>query len=301
MELTLPQRAREVSKVLLVCLGASLLTACLKLLYWYYTTSLAFFADGIHSLFDSGSTVLGIYSVLISSRPPDEGHPYGHKKFETLSGLALAGLLLVAGWEVLAAAYNRYAFGSPPPMYSNWGWIILGFTMAVNLGIAKFEGKSAKRLKSHFLESDSLHNRSDFFITLGVFATVLASRFQLPYVDLAISVAISIYLIFLSFLIVQMNIKPLVDHAVLSTKEVEDLVNTVNGVIACHGVRSRGERWHHFLDLNIHLSGQMTLERAHEITHQVEAKLKEAFPGLVDVVIHTEPDDHPPCSVDHRV
>lgn len=296
MELSLTQRAKAVSKVLLVCLCASLLTSALKLLYFRFTGSLTFFADGIHSLFDSGSTVLGISSVLLSSRPPDEGHPYGHRKFETLAALALALLLLLAGWEVLIAAYGRLVSNSPPPAYSAWGWVILGLNMVINLGVATFEARAAKRLKSHFLESDALHNRSDFLITLGVFASILASRFQINNFDLTISVVISFYLIYLAYRIVQRNIKPLVDHAVLDSKQVEELVNSVEGVIDCHNVRSRGESWHHFLDLNIHLSGSMTLTRAHEITHKVEERLKEAFPGLVDVVIHTEPHNHPPCS-----
>ncbi len=296
MELSLTQRARAVSRVLLLCLAASLVAACLKLIYARFSGSLAFFADGVHSLFDSGSTILGLSSVLISSQPPDAGHPYGHRKFETLAALALAMLLLLAGWEVLAAAYSRFTANSPPPLYSPWGWAILALTMGVNLGVANYEAKAARRLKSHFLESDSLHNRSDFLITLGVFASVAASRFSLPNFDLTISVAISLYLIYLSLRIVQRNIKPLVDHAVLESKQVEEIVTSVEGVIDCHNVRSRGEAWHHFLDLNIHLSGKMTLTKAHEITHKVEEKLKDAFPGLVDVVIHTEPHDHPPCS-----
>ncbi len=299
MNLTLSQRAKAISQVLWLCLGASLLTAALKLIYGHYTGSLAFFADGVHSLFDSVSTVLGIYSILVSSHPPDERHPYGHKKFETLSALALAVLLLLAGWEVLTAAYGRFTLGSPPPAYSNWGWAVLALTMVINLGIAFFESAAAQRLKSHFLESDSLHNRSDFIITLGVLVTFLASRFQIPHLDLLISVAIALYLMYLALVIFQRSIRPLVDHSVLDPKQVEELVGSVEGVIDCHNVRSRGERWHHFLDLNIHLSGKMTLEKAHLITHQVEAKLKEAFPGLVDVVIHTEPHDHPPCSKDH--
>ena len=78
------------------------------------------------------------------------------------------------------------------------------------------------------------------------------------------------------------------DPALTSAKQVEELVNSVEGVLFCHGVRSRGERWHHFLDLNIHLPGKLSLEKAHEITHKVETKLKRTFPGLVDVIIHTE-------------
>ena len=288
-------RATAIVKILAVCLTASTVISIIKMVYGNSVGSLAFFADGIHSLFDSGSTIVGIISVWEASKPPDKDHPYGHKKVETVSALVLAMLLLLAGFEVGEAAYRRLMTPETIPNYSHWGLVILGATMVVNLSVALMESRAAKRLESTFLEADSLHNQSDFIITCGVFISFIASKYRIPYADPITSFGIAFYLAFLAVRVFRMNLKPLTDHRVLDPKSVEQVAYQVNGVRYCHNVRSRGEKHHHFLDLNIHLPGGISLRDAHDITHKVEAKLRSAFPGLVDVVIHTEPEDHPPC------
>lgn len=297
MQLTQEQRAKAIVRILLVCLAASTSISIIKMVYGHFYDSLAFFADGIHSMLDSASTVLGIISVLAAAKPPDKEHPYGHKKFEMVSAMALAFLLLLAGFEVAEAAWARVSQPGRLPIYSHWGLVILGVTMVINLGVAAMEGRAAKKYKSPFLASDSLHNRSDFIITLGVLVSQVSSRFNVAYVDAGVSLGIALYLAHLSLQVIRMNLKPLTDHRVLDPRSVESVVNKVDGVILCHNVRSRGEKGHHFLDLHIHLPGNISLDRAHDITHAVEARLQEAFPGLVDVVIHTEPHDHPPCKI----
>src|SRR5450756_1129367 len=91
-------RAKAIVKTLILCLVAGLFIAAAKIGYGTRTDSLAFIADGIHVLFDVGATVMGIVSVIWSSKPPDEDYPYGHYKFETISTLILALLLLTAAY-----------------------------------------------------------------------------------------------------------------------------------------------------------------------------------------------------------
>jgi divalent metal cation (Fe/Co/Zn/Cd) transporter len=129
---------------------------------------------------------------------------------------------------------------------------------------------------------------------------LISARLRIPYVDSIVSILITLYLIYVAVHLLVQNLQPLVDHRVLDPREVERVAASIDGVLHCHHIRSRGEKNHHFLDLNIHLPGHISLERAHEITHTVEARLKAAFPGLVDVVIHTEPDGHPPCDPERK-
>ena len=168
--------------------------------------------------------------------------------------------------------------------------------MGMSWGISHFEHKQAERLKSKFLHSDAVHNKSDFWTALAVLVSLISARFRVPYVDAIASIFITFYLVHVALKLINMNIHPLLDRSVLDPVEVEKIVNSVDGVLHCHNIRSRGEEHYHFLDLNIHLPGHITLDQAHELTHLVEAKLKETFPGLQDVVIHTEPEGHPPCS-----
>ena len=273
----------------------SLLVAAVKIAYGTGTNSLSFVADGIHILFDSGATVMGILSVLWSSKPPDDDHPYGHHKFESVSALVLCLLLGLAAYEVGSTAYQRLLHPDAFPEVSFLGLVILIASMGVSLYLARLEERVAHRHDSAYLATDAVHNRSDVCITVAVLTSILGAHFRIPYVDALVSLGIAVYLVYLSAHLLMHNIGPLVDSSVLDPRDVELVASDTEGVVHCHHIRSRGEKGRHFLDLNIHLPGHISLERAHEITHNVESRLREAFPGLVDVVIHTEPDGHPPC------
>ncbi len=289
------ERTHAISKVLGVSLFANLILGSLKVYYGRSSHSLAFVADGLHTYFDAASTVLGMISVHLSSDPPDEGHPYGHYKFETLSSLILSLVLCFAAYEVGSSAFSQLSGTSGIPHSDFRGVFLVILALTFSFSLARWQQKMARRLHSSFLRTDALHNMSDVFTSLGVLLTVAAAHFQLPKVDAWVSLGIAAYLIYLSLKLLVENAKPLVDASVIDPKSVESIAESIEGVIHCHHVRSRGEKGHYFLDLNLHLPGGITLYRAHEISHRVEAKLKEAIPGLVDVVIHTEPDGHPPC------
>ncbi len=282
-------------RVLCVCLVASSVGAAAKIYFGAKTGILAFVADGVHSLFDSTATIVGIISVISASKPPDAEHPYGHEKFETIASMMLAFLLMLAGYEMATFAVQRILNQDVFPTYSPVGLIIVFATMSINLAVSYYEGRKAVELSSPFLLADSFHNRSDFLIGFGVLISLISVRYHLGIVDGIVAVGISLYLGYLAYVLIRKTINPLVDHRVLDPKAVEAVASSVKGVLDCHAVRSRGQQGHHFLDLNIHLSGKMTLDEAHSITHQVETRLKDQFPGLADVVIHTEPHGHPPC------
>jgi len=296
--MTTYERSRETIKVLVVCICVSTLAAAAKIYYGYASHSLAFFADGIHSVFDSFSTLVGIFSIYHARKPPDERHPYGHRKFETIAAVFLSFFLVLAAHEVALMSLKRLSQKESLPEFNLWGLVILLGTFAINIGLSRYEARAAKKLRSSFLQTDSAHNQSDFLITFVILISMAASHFRIPYVDSLSSIAITLYLGYLALSLILSNIKPLLDHSVLSPDEVRSAVSEISEVVHCHHIRSRGEIDHHFLDLNIHLPGDLTLDQAHAITHLVEDNLKNRFPGLVDVVIHTEPHNHPPCSVD---
>jgi cation diffusion facilitator family transporter len=289
------KRTRSIVGVLVASLCGAFTVSILKIWYGGVSDNLAFIADGIHSLFDFASTAIGIVTLILASKPPDEDHPYGHQKFEGVAAVLLAVLLTFAAYEVGAMAYQRFIHPTVFPTSSFWGLAILGFTMVLNLGIAKFEHAKAKELGSSFLKSDAMHNQSDFWTSLAVLISLISGRYRIPYVDALASIVITVYLVHVALRLINMNIHPLVDRSVVDAKKVEEIARSIPEVIHCHDIRSRGDENHFFLDLSLHLPGKITLEHAHEITHHVEEALKKNFPGLRDVVIHTEPDGHIPC------
>lgn len=291
-------RTWQILKTLIICLTLTSLVAFLKILYGTKTQTLSFVADGFHMLFDSGGTLLAMISIFFASRPPDDGHPYGHFKLEIVAALILGVLLLFGAYEVGHVAIDKLMNPNQIPRFSYFGIVVVLFSMVVNYGVARYEANCAKKYNSQFLEADATHNQADFYINFLVLFSLISSQFALPYVDGIASLLITLYLTYLAILIFWRNVNPLIDSSILNPEEVTQVVQSVPGVIDCHNIRSRGAQGHHFLDLNIHLEGSITLEKAHEITHEVEELLKKNFPGLQDIVIHTEPHNHPPCRKD---
>ncbi|MCK5139483.1 MAG: cation diffusion facilitator family transporter, partial [Thermodesulfovibrionia bacterium] len=98
-------RLKKIRQVLFYTLILNMLVAVSKIVYGYKTDSISMLSDGFHSFFDGLSNVIGLVGIWIASKPPDESHPYGHRKFETLSTIAIALLIFMAGIEVLRKAY----------------------------------------------------------------------------------------------------------------------------------------------------------------------------------------------------
>src|SRR5919107_928120 len=108
--------------------------------------------------------------VVVAVKAPDEDHPYGHAKFETLGALLIALLLALSIFELVRGAIARLITGTPVVNVSSTALALLVFTLAVNIGVVWFETRAGRRLSSDLLLGDALHTRTAVFITLGVLA-----------------------------------------------------------------------------------------------------------------------------------
>lgn len=282
------QRNQKIAQVLWITLGLNLMVAFLKLIYGRISHSLSLEADGFHSLFDSASNVIGFVSLRMAIKPPDDDHPYGHQKIETLATMGISLLLFVAGYEIINGAIDRLNHPMTPTISIN-NFIIMIFTMLVNLWVSDFEKKKGKELQSDFLLADALHTRSDFFISLSVLVSFVAILFHMVFLDIIIACGIVIVIGFVAYSILNRSIHVLLDAQSLNPDHVRSIVIRVAGIRSCHKIRSRGSAAGIFVDLHIQVDPQMTLDSAHHLTHQVIAAIKKEFPLVVDVLIHTEP------------
>lgn len=287
------QRARAIRRVLWITLGLNLSVAAAKLIAGYLTATLSLLADGFHSLFDGSSNVLGLIAMHVAAREPDEGHPYGHRKFEAFGAMAIGFLLLATAWQVGSMLVDRLLRGSHPE-YSPASFLAVLFTIAVNIFVTRYERREGERWRSDLLIADSQHTRSDVFASAAVLTTLVSVAYGLWWPDIGVSAGIMLLIVWTALGIFRTNLGVLVDASALDDGEVARAALAVPGVVACHRVRSRGPSDHVHLDLHIHVPPEMTIEQAHEVTHQVEDRLRDQFPQLVDVVIHTEPSTTPP-------
>ncbi|OGQ09016.1 MAG: hypothetical protein A3G32_09235 [Deltaproteobacteria bacterium RIFCSPLOWO2_12_FULL_40_28] len=281
-------RNQKIAQVLWITLGLNLMVACLKLIYGYFSHSLSLEADGFHSLFDSASNVIGFISLKLAIKPPDADHPYGHQKIETLATMGVALLLFAAGYEIINGAIDRFNHPVVPIISVN-NFIVMIFTMVVNLWVSSFEKKKGKELQSDFLLADAIHTRSDFFISLSVLISFVAILLHLVFLDIIIACGIVIVIGFVAYSILNRSIHVLLDTQSLNPDHIRSIVMSVTGMRSCHKIRSRGSGAGIFVDLHIQVDPQMTLDTAHRLTHKVIETIKKEFPLVVDVLIHTEP------------
>lgn len=281
-------RLKEVRKVLYYTLFLNVFVAVMKILYGYKIDSISMFSDGFHSLFDGTSNVIGLVGIWIASRPPDRSHPYGHKKFETLSTIAIAVLIFFAGFEILKRAY----MGLKEPHIIDVtaaSFLVMALTLCVNIGVMTYERKKGRELKSDFLIADSLHTNSDIFVSLSVIVSLGAAKIGYPVVDVIAAVIIGILIIRMGYSILKSATPVLTDAARINPDEIKDLVNGIEGVHECHEIRTRGKEDSVCIDLHVLVDPETTTRESHDVAHEVEEAIKKSFPSVTDVVVHIEP------------
>ncbi len=269
----------------------NLAVAAAKLIVGWMIDSISMLADGFHSLTDSASNVVGLIGISLAARPPDDDHPYGHRKLETLSALFIGGLLAMTAWEVLWSCVERLRTGSVPEVTAA-SFVVMGVTMAVNLAVSTYEGRRGELLRSEVLAADAAHTRSDVFVSLGVIASLLAARWGYPQMDIVAALAITVVIGRVAYGILRRSAGLLADVAVVPAERIRDIALAVPGVESVHKIRTRGQPHSGHADLHVQVRPDLRIDQAHAIGHRVADDLRREL-GLRDVVTHVEPARDP--------
>ncbi len=275
--------------VLLYTMGLNVLVTVAKLGVGYLTGSLSIIADGVDSLFDSVTNVLGLVAIYLSRRPPDQDHPYGHRRYEILMTLSVAVLLFVTCAQLLRSAYERW-LNPIVPEVGVWSFGVLGLSIAVHMYVAAYEKRRGHELKSEFLLADAAHTSADILVTLGVIAGLVVVRMGYPIVDTVMAVVIAGIIAKIGVDIIRSTSRILVDGVAIEEDRVEAVLKRIPEVESYHRIRSRGQQDDLHLDLHIRVQPNMPLVQAHQVAHGVQRALQESIAGLHDVVVHVEPE-----------
>ncbi|MBI4844793.1 MAG: cation transporter [Nitrospirae bacterium] len=281
-------RLKKVQRVLLYTLFLNMLVAGAKIFYGYTTNAMSMLSDGLHSFLDGTSNIIGLIGVWIASRPPDKEHPYGHRKFETLSTIAIAVLILLAGVEILKRAYHSLVVPHEIEVTS-LSFMIMLMTLAINTGVMIYETKKGRELKSEFLVADAMHTKTDIFVSFSVIVSLIAATAGYPFIDTVVSLSIAFLIVKMGFGILKPATDVLTDAVCINPDEIEKVACRLKGIKECHGIRTRGKEGAVHVDLHILVDPEMKTGEAHELAHSVEDAIKKEFPSVIDVVVHIEP------------
>lgn len=280
---------RKVKQILWIILLINLAVALLKILIGNFMGSTSMSADGFHSLSDGVSNIVGIIGIWLASKPVDEDHPYGHNKFEVITGFFIGIMLLYLGFKTGVDAVEK--LNNPfPPNITIVGIAMLVFTLILNVFVCLYEYKMGKKMNSYILISDSLHTRSDIFISIGVLLGLIGIKCGLPkIIDPIISLVISGFIFQTAYEIFKSTIDVLVDKAVVNTNDIREIISEFDEIKCCHDIRSRGSENSVHIDMHIHLDANTTVEVAHKLSHDIEDRIKEKINENAQVIIHIEP------------
>jgi cation diffusion facilitator family transporter len=285
----LRRRAKAVRRVFWITLGLNLLVALAKGAYSYLSGSVTLSADTFHSLLDASSNVIALVGLRLSASPADAGHPYGHRKFETLASLGIGVLIAVSLIELARQSWRALEGARPPPDISWVGFAIVLATIVINGFVSTYERNEGQRLASPLLVADAHHTRSDMYASAAVLLSFVGAEIGLRWADGVGGLIVSFMVGKVAWNVFRENVPFLVDAAVIDPTQVRQLGAGVVGCLNIHQVRSRGTRFAMELDLHLEVDPSMTVDRAHSVAHALEDELRREMPYLADVVVHVEP------------
>jgi cation diffusion facilitator family transporter len=286
-------RSTAVARVLWRVLALNLAAAIAKIVFGYTSGAISILSDGFHSLTDAASNVVGLVGVHAAGQPPDEDHPYGHRKYETVAAAAVALFLVLVVIEVLRNAFNHLSGRTAPHEITIASFAVMVITVAVNLIVIRYESREAERLASEVLLADAMQTRGDVWSSLTVIAALAGARSGLPILDPLAALVVAGFIGHAGYQIARATTGILSDRIVMSDADLERVVMSVAGVLGCHHIRTRGSADHVFLDLHIWLPPDMRLTDAHDLSHVVKDRLMVHYPQIADAIIHIEPPPEP--------
>ena len=287
-----PSREAYVRQVTWIGLLTNIVLAGLKFAAGYFGRSQALIADAIHSLTDTTTDIAIIAGSHYWSRPPDESHPYGHRRLETLV-TAFIGLMLVAagvgiGWQAISSLHIQQA--SPP------GWI--AFYAALSSIITKeilyrWTAAVGKKIKSPALAANAWHHRTDAISSLPVLIAVGGALLfpSWSFLDRVGAVVVSIFILHAAIKIIWPAISELIDAGAPEEirKKIAEIACNTTGVLEVHAVRSRYISSSIQIDMHIVVDGNISVREGHTIADTFENSIISGISEVLDVVVHMDP------------
>ncbi|HYL20859.1 MAG TPA: cation diffusion facilitator family transporter [Gemmatimonadales bacterium] len=277
-----------VRRVFIGLLVANLAVVGVKLAVGVASGSLAILGTAVDSCVDALNNVLALIVVRVAAKEPDEDHPYGHGKFETLGALAIVGFLSITCFELVRGAVNDLVGGLRRVVVGDFQLALLVLTLGVNVLITWYEHRRGVELGSELLVADAAHTRADVFITVGVVVGVLLTRRGWWWIDPAIAIVIALVIVFVAYRILARTVPVLVDERALPTGDIQQTAQAVPGVKGAYGIRSRGPSDLRYAEVTIAVDRNANVESAHAIADEVEDRLKRDL-RLHEVTVHVEP------------
>ena len=282
------QTSVAVRRTLLIVLALNALVTAIKLVVGFRRDALTVIGAGLESALDLMNNVIALSLVGIAHRAPDEDHPYGHAKFETLGALAVVGFLSISCFELLRQGVLSLTRAESALAASMGDLGFVFSTLVINAFVVSYESRRGRELGSPLLLADAAHTRSDILVTLLALTSLWLSRYGLPRVDGALAIVVAIVIAWTGWQILRASIPVLVDERAIEAAQLREAAAGVPGVLEVREIRSRAAGTNAFAEVTIAVSSAASVAEAHALADAVEVAVADRLRGG-KVTVHVEP------------
>lgn len=283
------ERSPAVRRVLAQVLVLNALVVLIKLFVGIRTGSLTVLGAALESALDTLNNVIGMLLVTIAARAPDEDHPYGHDKFETLGALGIVGFLSISCFELMREGVMALISGESMTRTAPADIAIVTSTLFVNAFVVWYERRRGTQIGSLFLLADAEHTRGDILVTLLALASLFLGRRGVRYVDAVLAITVALIIAFSGWRILRRSIPVLVDERAVQAADLRRIIAGIPGIVEVRGIRSRHtSSGVLFAELTIVVPGSTPVDTAHSLADRVEEAVASRY-GPAEVTVHVEP------------
>ncbi len=287
---------RKLTRYIWLSIAAAVATISLKAGAYLYTGSVGLLSDALESIINLIAAVFALWMLTVASRPPDEGHNFGHTKAEYFSGALEGSLIGMAAISIAWAAIERIL--TPRPIENiNLGIAISAFASVINLVVGQILIRRGRDHRSITLQADGRHLMTDVYTSIGVIAAVVLVGFTgWLILDPLIALAVAVNILRTGYHVVKESAEGLMD-ASASDEDMGKIVGVLDDYkeklgIDYHALRTRVAGPRIFVSAHVLMPDEWTIQRGHELAEEIESALRDAVPGVV-VSTHMEPLDDP--------
>ena len=272
---------------------SNIILSALKIITGILSGSLSIISEAIHSLSDLFAAVLTLFSVIKSSKPADSDHPYGHGKYEDMSGFIEGGLIIFAALFIIYEATKKIVFGVTMDTENTLGIAVMFIAVVLNIIVSSLLFKVAKETNSISLYADGEHLRTDVYSSLGVLLGLILIKITgYSILDPVIAILVAVVIFKAGYTISQKAMSNLLDHSLPDENidEIKKLIKEHSGIATLkkQSLKARQVGPTKDIDMILQFPDNTSICECHKICDEIEKQIQALYPHC-SISIHSEP------------
>ncbi|SPY33673.1 cation diffusion facilitator family transporter [Pasteurella canis] len=279
----------QVKKAANCAVYTALMLIVVKGFAWWETGSVSMLASVVDSTLDLAASFLNMVILRFALMPADENHSFGHGKAESLASLIQSAF--ISGSAVFLLLQGIHRFNEPQPLTNtNLGIGVICFSIVITSALVYYQSRIVKKTGSPAIKADRLHYQTDLFMNVAILLSLILTVFDFLLADAIGAILIAIYILVSALKMLFDAVQLLLDRALPENEiqQIEQIILWDKRILGFHDLRTRQSGAVRFIQFDLELDDHLSFLEAHDITEQLEQRLRETF-SLVDIVIHHEP------------